>query len=43
MLVTRLGFGLVAGYTEHLELVTTSNYNSFMDLHTPQVIVLQHT
>jgi hypothetical protein len=36
-------FRLVIGFTEHLytKLVTTSNYNSLIGLHTLQITVLQ--
>jgi hypothetical protein len=32
----RKGFGLVIGFTEHLENVTTNNYDSLTKLHTPK-------
>jgi hypothetical protein len=34
-----MGFVLVIGFTEHLQNVITSNYDSFTDLHTPQITV----
>jgi hypothetical protein len=40
MLVTRHGVWTgVTGFTEHLELATTNNYNAIADLHTLQFIV----
>jgi hypothetical protein len=36
------GFGLATGIIGLLELVTTGNYNSFADLHTIQITLLQH-
>jgi hypothetical protein len=32
-----MGFGLVIGFNEHLQLVSTSNYNTAADLHTEQI------
>jgi hypothetical protein len=34
--VTIDGFVLVAGFTEHLQMVTTSNYSAIADSHTLQ-------
>jgi hypothetical protein len=34
-----MGFGLVIVFIEHLQNVTTSNYDSLTELHTPKVIV----
>jgi hypothetical protein len=31
-------FGLVIGFTEHLKKVTTNNYDSLNELHTPKFI-----
>jgi hypothetical protein len=35
VLVTKIGFGLVIGFINHLEVVTTIEYHSVPDLHTP--------
>jgi hypothetical protein len=44
MLVTiDMGLRFVMGFIGHLKLVTTGNYNCFIDLHTLQVTTLQHT
>jgi hypothetical protein len=32
-------FGLVIGFTEHLQNVTTNNYDSLTELHTPKITV----
>jgi hypothetical protein len=32
-------FGLVVGYTEHIQNVTTNNYDSLTELHTPKITV----
>jgi hypothetical protein len=32
------GFGLVNGFTDHLQVVTTNNYNTTAELHTLQII-----
>jgi hypothetical protein len=37
--VTIDGFGLVIGYTEHLQIVTTSNYNAIDNLHNLQITI----
>jgi hypothetical protein len=34
-----MGFGLVIGFGEHLQNVTTNNYDSLTDLHTPKIAV----
>jgi hypothetical protein len=34
-----MGFGLVIEFTEHLQNVTTNNYESFTKLHTPKITV----
>jgi hypothetical protein len=34
MLMTRHGVGLIIWFIEHLWLITTGDYNTFMDLHT---------
>jgi hypothetical protein len=31
------GFGLVIGFTEHFQNVTTNNYDSLTELHTPKI------
>jgi hypothetical protein len=31
-----MGFGLVIGFTDHLQIVTTSNYNAIANSHTQQ-------
>jgi hypothetical protein len=33
------GVRLVSGFTEHLTLVTTNNYDSLTELHTPKITV----
>jgi hypothetical protein len=38
-----MGFVLIIRFTEHLQLVTTSNYNSSSDEHTLQITILQYT
>jgi hypothetical protein len=35
-----LRFGLVIGYTEHLQNVTTNNYDSLTELHTPKITII---
>jgi hypothetical protein len=35
--VTIDGFGLVTGFIEHLQIVTTSNYNAIANSHTLQL------
>jgi hypothetical protein len=35
----QMGFGLVIGFTEHLQNITTNNYDSLTELHTPKVTV----
>jgi hypothetical protein len=32
-----MGFGLVMGFTEHFQLITTNNYNTLTSLHTLQI------
>jgi hypothetical protein len=32
-----MGFGLVAQFVDHLQVVTTNNYNTVTDLHTLQI------
>jgi hypothetical protein len=32
-------FGLVIRFSEHLQIVTTNNYNSLNDLHIPKITV----
>jgi hypothetical protein len=34
-----MGFGLVIGFTEHSHNVTTNNYDSLTELHTPSITV----
>jgi hypothetical protein len=34
-----LGFGLVIGFTAHLQNVTTNDYGSLTELHTPKISV----
>jgi hypothetical protein len=34
-----MGFGLVIGFIEHLQNVTTNNYDSFTELHTQKIAV----
>jgi hypothetical protein len=34
-----MGFRLVIGFIEHVQNVTTNNYNSLTELHTPKVTV----
>jgi hypothetical protein len=33
------GFGLVIGFIEHLQNVTTNNYDSLTELHTPKITI----
>jgi hypothetical protein len=33
------GFGLDIGFTDHLRIITTSNCNNLMKLHTPNITV----
>jgi hypothetical protein len=33
------GFGLVIGFIEHLQNVTTNNYDNLTELHTPKITV----
>jgi hypothetical protein len=35
----RRGFGLVIGFIEHLQNVTTNNYDSLTELHAPKITV----
>jgi hypothetical protein len=37
------GFGLDMGFIDHLQIVTTSNYDTLMELHTPNITVLQQS
>jgi hypothetical protein len=32
-----MGFCFITGFTEHIKLVTTSNYNRLTNLHTPKI------
>jgi hypothetical protein len=32
-----MGFGLIIGFTEHLQIVTTSNYSAIANSHTLQL------
>jgi hypothetical protein len=34
------GSGLMSGFIEHLQNVTTNNYDSLTELHTPKIIVI---
>jgi hypothetical protein len=34
-----MGFRLVIGFTEHLQKVTTNNYDSLTELHNPKITV----
>jgi hypothetical protein len=34
-----MGFGLVIGFIDHLQVVTISNYNSLTELHTQNITV----
>jgi hypothetical protein len=34
-----MGFGLVIAYIEHLQNITTNNYDSLTELHTPKITV----
>jgi hypothetical protein len=34
-----MGFELVTGFIEHLQNVTTNNYDSLTELHTPKITV----
>jgi hypothetical protein len=36
---SRRGFGLDIGFSDHLQIVTTRNYNSLTELHTPNITV----
>jgi hypothetical protein len=36
-------FGLVTGFTEHLQNVTTNNYDILTELHTPKITISQCT
>jgi hypothetical protein len=36
---SRRGFGLEIGFTDHLQVVTTNNYNTIANLHTPNITV----
>jgi hypothetical protein len=33
-----MGFGLVIGFIDHIQIVVTSNYNAIANLHTLQII-----
>jgi hypothetical protein len=37
--VTVEGFGLIIGFTEHLQNLTTNNCDSLTELHTPRITV----
>jgi hypothetical protein len=37
--MTETGFGKVIGSTEHLQNVTTNNYDSLTELHNPKITV----
>jgi hypothetical protein len=34
-----MGFGLVIGFIEHLQNITTNNYDSLTELHAPKITV----
>jgi hypothetical protein len=36
----RRGFGLMIGFIEHLQNVTTNNYDSLIELHTPKITLI---
>jgi hypothetical protein len=36
----KTGFGLVTGFIDHLEVVTTNNYNTIARLHTTNHVTL---
>jgi hypothetical protein len=39
MSLTQRSFALDIGFIDHLRIVTTSDYNSLMELHTPNITV----
>jgi hypothetical protein len=40
VLVTKTGFGLVIGFINHLQFVTTIDYHTVFDMHTPNHLTL---